>query len=173
MTRPLQEILDNAEALARAFEDLGPDTEVEVFDGAPLRRILAAARARAAAEQEVLAAVVEARQARLPWDMIGSYLGTSGEAARQRYGALIGRDGLPKQPTKKAAPAAKKVAPAKRAAPAAKKIAPAKRPAPAAKKAAPRGKAAVPAKKATPTKKDAARAGAITRSARPAGRSLP
>jgi hypothetical protein len=89
MPRSLQEILDNPEAYAAAFEAMGEDhSEVEIIDAAPLRRVLAAARARQRAEQEVLDAVREARQAGLPWMAIGSYLGTSGEAARQRYSAL-------------------------------------------------------------------------------------
>ncbi|HEX3827236.1 MAG TPA: hypothetical protein VHV82_08195 [Sporichthyaceae bacterium] len=132
MTRPLQEILDNAEALADAFENMGPDDIVEVWDGAPLRRILAAAQARAAAEHDLLAAVTDARGTGLPWTLIGSYLGTSGEAARQRYGTLTGPKPAPaKRPartTKKAAPAAKKAVPApQKAASTVKKAAPAKK----------------------------------------------
>lgn len=116
MPRSLQEIIDNADALADAFEAMGEDgTEVEVVDAAPLRRVLAAARARQQAEQEVLDAVRAARQASLPWLLIGSYLGTSGEAARQRYGGLV--EAVPQRPdrtAKKAVPTAKKATAQKR-----------------------------------------------------------
>jgi hypothetical protein len=93
MPRSLPELLDNAEALADAFEAIGPDDVVETFDGAPLRRVLAAARARVDAEREALAAVAAARAAGIPWDFLGSYLGTSGEAARQRHGRLVAQAG--------------------------------------------------------------------------------
>lgn len=105
MPRSLQEILNNADALADAFEAMGEDdTEIEVLDGGPLRHVLAAVRARAQAEQAVLDAVVAARQAGFTWDMIGSYLGTSGEAARQRYGALIPSPEMPRQQSSDAPP---------------------------------------------------------------------
>lgn len=40
---------------------------------------------RSAAERHMLAAVQAAREAGLSWAAIGSLVGTSGEAARQRY----------------------------------------------------------------------------------------
>jgi len=51
---------------------------------------LAAAR-RAEADRAVLEAVVDARQHHVSCAAIGSLLGTSGEAARQRYGDLVTR----------------------------------------------------------------------------------
>jgi len=99
MPRSLQKILDNSDALADACEAIGEDdTEAVAIDAAPLRRVLAAARGRRQAEQEVLDSVREAREAGLPWMLIGSYLGTSGEAARQRYGRLV--EALPQQPAR-------------------------------------------------------------------------
>jgi FAD/FMN-containing dehydrogenase len=90
MPRSLKEILDAAEAAADAFEAMGNDgTEAVLRDATPLRNVRAAALARHSAEQALLEAVREARLAGFPWALIGSYLGTSGEAARQRYGALI------------------------------------------------------------------------------------
>jgi hypothetical protein len=49
---------------------------------------LAAVR-RAEADRALLEAVVDARQHHVSWAAIGSLLGTSGEAARQRYGDLV------------------------------------------------------------------------------------
>jgi hypothetical protein len=49
---------------------------------------LAAAR-RAEADRALLEAVVDARQHHVSWAAIGKLLGTSGEAARQRYGDLV------------------------------------------------------------------------------------
>lgn len=90
MPRSLQEILDNADALADQFEALDPDS-LEWHDAAPLRRIRAAVVARTAAERELAEAVAEARAAGLPWGAIGAYVGTTGEAARQRYGAALAK----------------------------------------------------------------------------------
>ncbi|NNG35010.1 hypothetical protein [Nakamurella aerolata] len=56
------------------------------IDGAPLRRIAAAAQAREAAQREVSAAVTAARDAGLPWAAIGAALGISRQAAVKRYG---------------------------------------------------------------------------------------
>lgn len=44
--------------------------------------------ARSAAEAHVRDAVRQDRERKVPWSTIGTYLGTSGEAARQRYGRL-------------------------------------------------------------------------------------
>jgi hypothetical protein len=46
---------------------------------------------RAEADRALLEAVVDARQHHVSWAAIGSLLGTSGEAARQRYGDLVKR----------------------------------------------------------------------------------
>ncbi|MGQ0467632.1 MAG: hypothetical protein ACT4QG_20220 [Sporichthyaceae bacterium] len=87
MPRSLKDLLCD-DAHADAFEAMDGE-DVEVLDAAPLRRILAAVQARRGVEQELLDSVAEARRAGLPWAAIGSYLGTSGEAARQRYGSLV------------------------------------------------------------------------------------
>ena len=84
MGRSLDEIIEHAEQLADWFEsdDFGP----ELRDAAPLRELIAAAEARSAAEARVDRAVLDARADGLTWAVIGIALGTSGEAARQRYG---------------------------------------------------------------------------------------
>lgn len=88
MPRTMQEILDHADELADRFEhdDVGTD---EGHDAAPLRALREAVLTRAAAEQTVADRVTDARDAGLPWSVIGMYLGTSGEAARQRYGRPV------------------------------------------------------------------------------------
>jgi hypothetical protein len=58
------------------------DGEPEAFTA--LRR---AALARADAERSVQQAVTQARASGYSWRSIGAVIGTSGEAARQRYGA--------------------------------------------------------------------------------------
>lgn len=84
MPRSVQEILDHADELARRFEDYEPTAEDErdpkVFDA--LRQAVVA---RSDAERSVRTAVVAARERGYSWAFIGSVLGTSGEAARQRY----------------------------------------------------------------------------------------
>lgn len=88
MPRSLQEILDTADALADQFEQLDPES-LEWKDATPLPRIRAAVVARAGAERELADAVAEARTAGISWSAIAGYLGTSGEAARQRYGTAL------------------------------------------------------------------------------------
>jgi hypothetical protein len=85
MPRTVEEILAHANELARRFEDdsLGPGRTV---DGAPLRAVRAAFEAKARSEQGLADAVNAARTEGHSWAIIGAMLGTSGEAARQRYG---------------------------------------------------------------------------------------
>ncbi len=105
MPRSLQEIIDNQWEYARRFEEFEPDPD-GWRDATPLRAILEAVAARAAAEQAIVDAVAAAREADLSWGLIGGYLGTSGEAARQRYGAVT--KGAEKQATSKKKPPAKR-----------------------------------------------------------------
>ncbi len=85
MPRIVQEILDHADELAKRFEDYEPspadERDPEVF--AELRR---AVLSRSNAERSVKDAVEHARERGYSWAFIGSLIGTSGEAARQRYG---------------------------------------------------------------------------------------
>jgi hypothetical protein len=79
----LQYLLGHADELARRFEEHEPG---ETRDATPLRAIRDAVIARSQAEQQVAKAVCQARDEHVPWAAIGMVLGTSGEAARQRYG---------------------------------------------------------------------------------------
>jgi hypothetical protein len=82
MPRTVQEILDHADELAARFED---DTAAS-HDATALRSLRDAVTARADAERSITQAVTAARTAGHSWSAIGAMLGTSSEAARQRYG---------------------------------------------------------------------------------------
>jgi hypothetical protein len=86
MPRSIQEILDHADALAKRFEDYEPGPG----DERPREEYLLqrAALARARSERQVVEAVEAARGAGLSWGRIGALLGTSAQAAQQRYGAV-------------------------------------------------------------------------------------
>jgi hypothetical protein len=86
MPRTTREIISQAEALATRFEAHEPSV-ADLKDAESLRRVRKAFQRRAASEQELADAVLAARGEEQSWSAIGSMLGTSGEAARQRYGA--------------------------------------------------------------------------------------
>lgn len=85
MPRTTEEILKHADELARRFEEHEPDPE-QIRDARPLRDVASAFERRALAEGDLTAAVTVARAEGHTWSAIGAMLGTSGEAARQRYG---------------------------------------------------------------------------------------
>ena len=85
MPRTIDEIMSQAEDLAARFEEHEPDPGA-IHDAAALREVRKAFLARAEAEQRVTDAVEKARVEGHSWASIGAMLGTSGEAARQRYG---------------------------------------------------------------------------------------
>ena len=86
MPRTAQEILDHADELAARFETHEPG---DVHDAAELRLVREAFLARADAERTLGDAVVHARHNGHSWAAIGAMVGTSGEAARQRYGQSV------------------------------------------------------------------------------------
>lgn len=87
MPRSIQEILDHADELAKRFEDYEPSDADEI----PVEEYLLqrAALARARSEQQVAEAVIAARTAGTSWQKIGGLLGTSAQAAQQRYGSVV------------------------------------------------------------------------------------
>jgi FAD/FMN-containing dehydrogenase len=87
MPRSIQDILDHADELAHRFEHLDPNEAVEI----PVEEYLLqrAVVARARTEHQVLDAVAKARSAGISWQKIGALLGTSGQAAQQRYGSVL------------------------------------------------------------------------------------
>ncbi|HKZ29494.1 MAG TPA: hypothetical protein VJ482_07620 [Acidimicrobiia bacterium] len=87
MPRSIQEILDHADELAQRFEDYEPaDGDERPVEEYLLQR---AAVARARSERQIVEAVTAARTAGIPWSKIGELLGTSAQAAQQRYGAVV------------------------------------------------------------------------------------
>jgi hypothetical protein len=87
MPRSIQEILDHAEDLARRFENLDPAEAREI----PVEEYLLqrAVMTRARSEQQLLDAVAQARSKGLSWQKIGELIGTSAQAAQQRYGSFV------------------------------------------------------------------------------------
>jgi hypothetical protein len=85
MPRTAKEILDQADELAARFEAHDPDL-ADTKDAASLRVVRLAFRDRADAERRLADAVSVARTEGQSWAAIGAMVGTSGEAARQRYG---------------------------------------------------------------------------------------
>ena len=87
MPRSIQDILDHADELAKRFDvhEPGKGTERPVEEYLLER----AALARARSQRQVSDAVVAARAAGASWQKIGALLGTSAQAAQQRYGSLI------------------------------------------------------------------------------------
>ena len=101
MPRTTEEIVAQADELAKRFEDYEPQPS-DAVDGTPLRSVREAFEDLALAQKRLSERVSVARASGLSWAAIGAMMGTSGEAARQRYG------GQPRAnkaaPTKKAAP---------------------------------------------------------------------
>lgn len=87
MPRSIQEILDHADELAKRFEDYDP----QPGDERPVEEYLIqrAAIARARSERQIVEAVTAARSKGLSWQRVGELLGTSAQAAQQRYGHLV------------------------------------------------------------------------------------
>ena len=87
MPRSIQDILDHADELAHRFEHLDPNeaTEIPVEEYLLQRAVVARVRA----EQQVLEGVTRDRSSGISWQKIGALLGTSAQAAQQRYGAVL------------------------------------------------------------------------------------
>ncbi len=87
MPRSIQDILDHADQLAERFENYDPSPG----DERPVEEYLLqrAAVARARSERDIVDAVTAARSKGVPWQRIGELLGTSAQAAQQRYGNVI------------------------------------------------------------------------------------
>jgi len=89
MPRTTQEILDQADQLAARFEQHDPTDDVK--DAAALRAVREAFQTRAAAERESVDTVHSAREEGHAWAAIGAMVGTTGGAARQRYGRPVAK----------------------------------------------------------------------------------
>jgi len=87
MPRSIQAILDHADELAERFENYEPSPNDErPVEGCLLER---AAVARARGERQIVDAVTAARAKSISWQRIGDILGTSAQAAQQRYGSVV------------------------------------------------------------------------------------
>ena len=82
--------------IERQFEEFDPDTATVYEAGEPVPASLALVRAQAArtlyehqADQVMTEAIRNARGQGLSWHKIGLVLGTTGEAARQRYTSKV------------------------------------------------------------------------------------
>jgi MoxR-like ATPase len=84
MPRSLKKILEQADELQAQFERHHPGSS-EIKDATALRALRQAALKRVRAEAELADAVALARTEGHSCQSIGAMLGTSGEAARQRY----------------------------------------------------------------------------------------
>lgn len=87
MRRSLKDLVAHADELADVFENFDP--KPGDFDSPlpPLMAVKLAAFRRSAAEKELAEAIHHAREAHASWREVGEAIGTSGEAARQRYAA--------------------------------------------------------------------------------------
>src|SRR3954453_2408260 len=86
MPRSYDEIVRLSEAMAAQLENDTTEPAISAEESA----LRAAALRRSIAEGEVGQAVIAARRAGMSWAAVGLAVGTSGEAARQRYGKLTG-----------------------------------------------------------------------------------
>ncbi len=84
MPRSVDEILQHADDLARRFEDYDP-RDADEATSPVVAMLCRAIQERSDAERHLVEAVQAAREAGLSWSAIGGLVGTTGEAARQRY----------------------------------------------------------------------------------------
>jgi hypothetical protein len=103
MPRSTEQILAHADEMARRFAEHEPDGD-RIKDARALRDIAGAIERRAGAERDIAAAVAVARAEGHTWAAIGAMLGTSGEAARQRYGSSATHGGRRRRGSQKTAP---------------------------------------------------------------------
>lgn len=87
MRPSLTDLIAHADQLADAFENYDPTPADVNAPLPPLMAVKLAAYRRAAAEKELAQAIHAAREAHLSWRELGQAIGTTGEAARQRYRA--------------------------------------------------------------------------------------
>lgn len=88
MPRTVDEILRHADELAVRFEDYEPDPDDELDSGA-VAALRAAIKERSDAERRLVDAIKGARYAGLSWSAIGTFIGVTGEMARQRYASKV------------------------------------------------------------------------------------
>ena len=115
MPRTREEIIAHADELAKRLEDYEPKLE-DRRDPLYLQALRAAVQLRAEAEQQIADAVAAARGGGYSWALIGAQLGTSGQAARERFSSAEAAAPAKSSAPKASAPkkAAAKKTPAKK-----------------------------------------------------------
>ena len=88
MPRSVEEILQHADELAERFENYEPSPADELDAGA-VALLRAAVHERSQAERHLIEAIRSGRESGMSWSAIGSFVGTSGEAARQKYSGKV------------------------------------------------------------------------------------
>lgn len=88
MPRSVDDILKHADELAARFEDYDPDPKQEL-DPEAVQLLRQAVQERSEAERHIVEAIRKAREAGMSWSVIGAFVGTTGEAARQRYASKV------------------------------------------------------------------------------------
>ena len=83
--RSIEDIKARADEFADAFENYDPKSGNQDAPLPPVMAVKLAAWRRDTAERELAEAVHAALEQRLSWREVGEAIGTSGEAARQRY----------------------------------------------------------------------------------------
>ncbi len=84
MPRTVNDIIQHADELAARFENYEP-SDADELDPGVLALLRAAVQERSDAERHIVDAIRAARQAGISWSVIGAFVGTTGEAVRQRY----------------------------------------------------------------------------------------
>lgn len=93
MPRTREQLQQAAEDAERWLDSLDPEAIASPdTDASHLRRIVAAVRANASGQVELAAAVAAAREHGHTWTQIATMLGTSRQAAQERYGEPIRRE---------------------------------------------------------------------------------
>lgn len=88
MPRSTKDLMAHAEAMAEKFENYDPAPGDSDKPLPPTMAVKLAAFRRARAEAELAETVRSARGQGISWREVGEALGTSGEAARQKYADL-------------------------------------------------------------------------------------
>lgn len=88
MPRTTEEILAHADELAKQFEAYDPNPG-DRENVSPEVRLQLAALKRAEVEAEIKRAVADARTHGVSWAKVGKALGTTGQAASERYAKAV------------------------------------------------------------------------------------
>ena len=84
MPKSIKDILSNADYLSERLKQYEPDPKDE-RDVKIFKSLQQAVIEKSLVEENLLKIIKKARKNGYSWSLIGSFLGTSGEAARQKY----------------------------------------------------------------------------------------